>query len=214
MRAKVAERQQRLREATRRLALAWLLASTCLAGHLTHLWPAAPGFLHVLHKPAVAAATSVLAMLGAVWCHALLCIDSVCICSVPSRTCRLALSSLISPVNCGAVTRCNITCTEHVRTDNVAAVAGPGRGIMADGWEAARRGAPDMNTLVALGASAAFGVSCAAAGLTGLGWRTFFEEPAMLLGFVLVGRTLEERAKLQASSDLVALQVCADHSRI
>ena len=68
-----------------------------------------------------------------------------------------------------------------------------------------------MNTLVALGASAAFGVSCVAAGLTGLGWRTFFEEPAMLLGFVLVGRTLEERAKLQASSDLVALQVCANH---
>ena len=66
-----------------------------------------------------------------------------------------------------------------------------------------------MNTLVALGASAAFGVSCAAAGLTGLGWRTFFEEPAMLLGFVLVGRTLEERAKLQASSDLVALQARA-----
>ena len=89
------------------------------------------------------------------------------------------------------------------------AYAGPGRGIMGDGWEAARRGAPDMNTLVALGASAAFGVSCVAAGLTGLGWRTFFEEPAMLLGFVLVGRTLEERAKLQASSDLVALQVRA-----
>lgn len=66
VRAKVAERQQRLREATRRLALAWLLASTCLAGHLTHLWPAAPRFLHLLHKPAVAAATSALAMLGAV----------------------------------------------------------------------------------------------------------------------------------------------------
>lgn len=65
VRAKVAERQQRLREATRRLALAWLLASTCLAGHLTHLWPAAPRFLHLLHRPVVAAATSALAMLGA-----------------------------------------------------------------------------------------------------------------------------------------------------
>lgn len=65
-----------------------------------------------------------------------------------------------------------------------------------------------MNTLVALGAGAAFGVSCVAAGLPALGWRTFFEEPAMLLGFVLVGRALEERAKLQASSDLIALQVC------
>ena len=66
VRAKVAERQQRLREATRRLALAWLLASTCLAGHLTHLWPAAPRFLHLLHKPVIAAATSALAMLGAI----------------------------------------------------------------------------------------------------------------------------------------------------
>ena len=39
------------------------------------------------------------------------------------------------------------------------------------------------------------------------GWRTFFEEPAMLLGVVLVGRALEERAKLQASADMAALQV-------
>jgi hypothetical protein len=39
------------------------------------------------------------------------------------------------------------------------------------------------------------------------GWRTFFEEPAMLLGVVLIGRALEERAKLQASADMAALQV-------
>ncbi len=43
-------------------------------------------------------------------------------------------------------------------------------------------GRPDMNTLVGLGASASFGVSCVAALLPRLGWRTFFEEPAMLLG--------------------------------
>lgn len=64
-----------------------------------------------------------------------------------------------------------------------------------------------MNTLVTLGAGASFGVSCIAAGLPQLGWKTFFEEPAMLLGFVLVGRALEERAKLQASADMAALQV-------
>lgn len=34
----------------------------------------------------------------------------------------------------------------------------------------------------------------------------------MLLGVVLVGRTLEERAKLQASSDMTALQVLMDSS--
>jgi hypothetical protein len=64
-----------------------------------------------------------------------------------------------------------------------------------------------MNTLVGLGASAAFAVSCAAAALPALGWRTFFEEPAMLLGVVLLGRTLERRAKLQASADMAALRV-------
>ncbi len=149
-----------------------------------------------------------------------------------------------------------------------------------------------MNTLVGLGATASFGVSCVAAALPHLGWRTFFEEPSMLLGesgrgegsctcvdtlgvpepshgacriprstqasecarvgcvcvcglhlfgylgvagaqlpgvsdvqlcrtvcvrvcpppagFVLLGRALEERAKLRASTDMAALQVgCA-----
>jgi Cu+-exporting ATPase len=68
---------------------------------------------------------------------------------------------------------------------------------------------PDMNSLVALGACASFAVSGVAAALPGLGWPTFFEEPAMLLGCVLLGRALEERAKLAATSDLAALQVSA-----
>lgn len=85
--------------------------------------------------------------------------------------------------------------------------AGPGRGIVRNGWVAAWRGSPDMNSLVALGACASFAVSCVATGLPSLGWPTFFEEPAMLLGCVLLGRALEERAKLAASSDLAALQV-------
>jgi Cu+-exporting ATPase len=36
-------------------------------------------------------------------------------------------------------------------------------------------------------------------------WQTFFEEPVMLLAFVLLGRAVEERAKLQATSDMTAL---------
>lgn len=60
--------------------------------------------------------------------------------------------------------------------------AGPGRDILTSGFDALRRGRPDMNSLVGLGATASFGVSCVAAALPGLGWRTFFEEPAMLLG--------------------------------
>lgn len=53
---------------------------------------------------------------------------------------------------------------------------------MASGFRALVAGRPDMNTLVGLGASASFGVSCVAAALPALGWKTFFEEPAMLLG--------------------------------
>ncbi len=90
---------------------------------------------------------------------------------------------------------------------SAAALLGPGREVLAAGWRAAAAGSPDMNTLVGLGASAAFGVSCVAAALPALGWRTFFEEPAMLLGVVLLGRTLERRAKLQASADMAALRV-------
>lgn len=39
-----------------------------------------------------------------------------------------------------------------------------------------------MNSLVGLGAGASFAVSCVAAALPALQWKTFFEEPAMLLG--------------------------------
>ena len=62
-----------------------------------------------------------------------------------------------------------------------------------------------MNTLVSLGALASFGMSTAAAMLPKLGWPTFFEEPVMLLAFVLLGRAVEERAKLRATSDMSAL---------
>lgn len=90
---------------------------------------------------------------------------------------------------------------------SAAALLGPGRDIVVAGWRSAAAMSPDMNTLVGLGATAAFGVSCVAAALPALGWRTFFEEPAMLLGVVLLGRTLERRAKLQASADMAALRV-------
>ena len=90
---------------------------------------------------------------------------------------------------------------------SAAALLGPGRSILVSGFRSAARGAPDMNSLVSLGAVAAFSVSCVAAAMPQLAWRTFFEEPAMLLGVVLMGRTLEQRAKLQASSDMVALRV-------
>ena len=48
-------------------------------------------------------------------------------------------------------------------------------------------------------------MSAAAVALPKLGWPTFFEEPVMLLAFVLLGRAVEERAKLRATSDMSAL---------
>jgi P-type Cu+ transporter len=85
------------------------------------------------------------------------------------------------------------------------AMAGPGRQILVDGWQSLRRGGPNMNTLVSLGALASFGMSTAAMMMPALGWPTFFEEPVMLLAFVLLGRAVEERAKLRATSDMSAL---------
>jgi Cu2+-exporting ATPase len=37
------------------------------------------------------------------------------------------------------------------------------------------------------------------------GWKTFFEEPVMLIAFVLLGKNLEQRAKLKATSDMTGL---------
>jgi len=88
---------------------------------------------------------------------------------------------------------------------SVAALAGPGRKLLVDGWKSFWRGSPNMNTLVGLGAVSSFAVSTAAALLPKLGWQAFFEEPVMLLAFVLLGRAVEERAKLRASSDMTAL---------
>ena len=144
--SKRALRLSRLREATKRLTLAWILASACLVHHALHwLGASAPSWVHFLGSTPVNATLSALALLG------------------------------------------------------------PGREIVVEGFSALARGAPDMNSLVGLGATAAFTISAVAAALPALGWRTFFEEPAMLLGVVLIGRALEERAKLRASADMAAL---------
>lgn len=37
------------------------------------------------------------------------------------------------------------------------------------------------------------------------GWKTFFEEPIMLIAFVLLGKNLEQRAKIKATSDMTGL---------
>ncbi|TVU48208.1 hypothetical protein EJB05_07837, partial [Eragrostis curvula] len=85
----------------------------------------------------------------------------------------------------------------------VAALLGPGRDILFDGFRAFRQGSPNMNSLVGFGSAAAFAIS--AVSLLNPEWEwnsTFFDEPVMLLGFVLLGRSLEESARLKASSDM------------
>lgn len=81
----------------------------------------------------------------------------------------------------------------------------PGRPIFLDGWRGIRHGMPNMNTLVALGTGSAYLTSCLALLFPQLGWECFFDEPVMLLGFILLGRTLESRARSRASAALEAL---------
>ncbi|MHB2169001.1 heavy metal translocating P-type ATPase [Alsobacter sp. R-9] len=80
---------------------------------------------------------------------------------------------------------------------------GPGLRFYAKGWPALRRGAPDMNSLVMLGTSAAYGYSVIAtfAGdyLPSGTDYTYFEAGAVITTLILLGRWFEARAKGQTS---------------
>ena len=85
----------------------------------------------------------------------------------------------------------------------------PGRAMVIDGWRGLRRNAPNMNTLVSLGTLTAYFTSLIALLFPQLGWECFFDEPVMLVGFILLGRTLEQQARNRAASafqSLLALQ--------
>ncbi|MBE9113127.1 copper-translocating P-type ATPase [Nodosilinea sp. LEGE 07298] len=84
-------------------------------------------------------------------------------------------------------------------------LAFPAREILIDGWAGLRRLTPNMNTLVALGSVSAYLASVVALIFPGLGWECFFEEPVMLLAFILLGRTLEQRARYRAADALRSL---------
>lgn len=86
-----------------------------------------------------------------------------------------------------------------------ATLLGPGRSIIVDGFWGIRRLAPNMNTLVGLGAVTAYTTSVVALLFPQLGWECFFDEPVMLLGFILLGRTLEQQARGRAASAFEAL---------
>eukprot|EP00850_Spirogloea_muscicola_P017582 SM000152S01570 [mRNA] locus=s152:209646:217869:- [translate_table: standard] len=91
-------------------------------------------------------------------------------------------------------------------TISLAALLGPARGLVIDGFNALAKNAPGMNTLVGLGACAAFATSFVSLLIPSLEWgASFFEEPTMLLAVVLLGRSLEAQARAEAASDLQAL---------
>ncbi|MGB7440644.1 MAG: heavy metal translocating P-type ATPase [Coleofasciculaceae cyanobacterium] len=85
------------------------------------------------------------------------------------------------------------------------ALLGPGRQILVDGWRGLWHGMANMNTLVGLGTATSYLTSCVALLFPSLGWQCFFEEPVMMLGFILLGRTLEHRARSRASASLESL---------
>jgi Cu2+-exporting ATPase len=85
----------------------------------------------------------------------------------------------------------------------------PGRPILVDGWRGWRRNAPNMNTLVGLGTLTAYTASLVALLFPKMGWDCFFDEPVMMIGFILLGRTLERYARGRAAAafrQLLALQ--------
>jgi Cu+-exporting ATPase len=82
-------------------------------------------------------------------------------------------------------------------------------------WRAARHGATNMDTLIAVGTSAAWGYSVvitlwpAVATSAGIEPAAYFDSSTIIIGFVLLGRWLEARAKSRAGSairELLALE--------
>ena len=86
-----------------------------------------------------------------------------------------------------------------------------GKRFYAGAWSALKHGTSNMNTLIAVGTSVAFGYSAAVTVLHD-SWifahydaATFFETSAAIIGLVLLGRYLEARAKGRASEAIRGL---------
>jgi Cu+-exporting ATPase len=78
------------------------------------------------------------------------------------------------------------------------------------GWHALRAGSGNMDLLVALGTSAAYGLSLylllAHGGHDGMAPHLYFESSAVVITLVLLGKWLEARAKRQTTEAIRALQ--------
>jgi Cu+-exporting ATPase len=86
-----------------------------------------------------------------------------------------------------------------------------GSGFYQAAWAAARHGGTNMNTLVAIGTSAAYGYSAFVtlwpelAATWGLPYHLYYETAVIVIALILLGRWLEARAKKQTGTAIKAL---------
>lgn len=80
-----------------------------------------------------------------------------------------------------------------------------GRGIYAAAGKALRHGSTNMNTLVSLGTGVAFAYSAYATIAPAPGREVYFDAVLLILGFLLLGKVLEARAKRGALAAINAL---------
>jgi Cu+-exporting ATPase len=80
-----------------------------------------------------------------------------------------------------------------------------GRGIYLSAVRALRHGATNMNTLVGLGTAAAFAYSAFATIWPAPGRQVYYDAVLLILGFLLLGKSLEGRAKRRALAALDSL---------
>ena len=86
-----------------------------------------------------------------------------------------------------------------------AVVAWAGRGIYLSAIRALRHGATNMNTLVGLGTSVAFAYSAYATVWPAPGREVYYDAVLLFVGFLLLGKALEARAKRRALAALDSL---------
>jgi Cu+-exporting ATPase len=80
-----------------------------------------------------------------------------------------------------------------------------GRGIYQNAWRSLLHGATNMNTMVSLGTSVAFAWSAYATVVPAPGRQVYFDAVLLILGFLLLGKSLEGRAKQRALAALDSL---------
>src|SRR6202021_3431201 len=84
-------------------------------------------------------------------------------------------------------------------------VAWAGRGIYSSAISALTHGTTNMNTLVSLGTGVAFAYSAYATIAPAPGRQVYFDAVLLIVGFLLLGKSLEARAKRRALSALDSL---------